>query len=376
MSAAVTGNRVPAAAPKPLRIAFVIEALTVGGAEKMLVAMANALAARGHHVHMICLSTAGELASDLDEAVVLDVLDKQRGLDRRLPGRLRRRIREIAPDVVNAHLWVANLWTRVALFGMRSPVVVVTEHSRDSWKPTLYRVVDRLLARRTARLVAVSADTAAFYRDEIGIAERRIVVINNGVDTERYAAGNGTALRQEWLGVAAETARLIGTVGRLVPAKNHPRLLEVMKMLATRHPAWRLVIVGDGPERSAIEAQVQRLGLADTVILAGQRSDIPDVLAALDVFVLSSDREGHPLTALEAQAAGTPVVLTEVGGARDALAFDRDSGATGGEVVPADTSALRPTRGCFTSFCRHDPSGDLRRCRACRCGRALPRRAP
>ncbi|MEM6988022.1 MAG: glycosyltransferase, partial [Pseudomonadota bacterium] len=209
------------------RVAFVIEALTVGGAEHMLVAMANRFAERGWSVHMICLTAAGELAERLDAAVQLSVLHKLPGFDWRLALRLRRLLRDVDPIAINSHLWTANLWSRVALpFTDRR--IVVTEHSRDAWKPPHYRVIDRILARWTHKLVAVSHDTQAFYVDDIGINQDLTCVINNGIDTARFARGDGTALRAEW---AEHGELLIGTVGRLVPAKNHIRLVEMTALL-------------------------------------------------------------------------------------------------------------------------------------------------
>jgi len=317
------------------RVAFVIEALSVGGAEQLLVAMANSLARRGWQVHMICLSKAGELAARLELDVTLHVLDKRGGVDLRLPIRLRRLVRTIAPRVVNSHLWVANVWTRASLVGTGVPIVV-TEHNRDSWKPTHYRLIDRVLASSTRTLVAVSEDTARFYRDEVGIRPELVHVINNGIDTRRYASGDGSALHATW---ASGGEFLIGSVGRLVPQKNHARLLDMMaRLIADGLADARLVIVGDGPERGALERRMETLGLGDVVTLAGQRDDVPDVLAAFDVLVLSSDREGHPLTALEAQAAGTPVVLTDAGGSADAVARDGDE--RGGFLVEQTSEAL------------------------------------
>ncbi len=315
-------------------IAFVVEELSVGGAEQMLVAMANEFIARQWRVHMVCLRAAGELAAGLDESVTLHVLDKQPGFDKALPRKLNRCIRAINPVAVNSHLWVANTWTRIALCFTTIPVVI-TEHSRDNWKPTHYRIIDWLLARRTATLVSVSADTADFYRPITRLPEAKMTVINNGVDTQRYAAGDGAALRQQWLGDGSSQAVLLGTVGRLVTAKNHLRLLDAVALLlndpSLSDYTIRLVIVGDGPERMKTEAHCESLGIQDVVVFAGARRDIPDVLAAFDVFVLSSDREGHPLTALEAQAAGTPVVLTRAGGSADAIAHGADT--AGGMLV-------------------------------------------
>lgn len=318
-----------------VRRAFVIEALTVGGAEQMLVAMANAFAQRGDTVHVICLTRAGELAERLDDAVTLHVLDKRPGADARLVPRLRQLVRRIDPVAVNAHLWVANLWTRVALAGSGRRIIV-TEHSRDSWKSGLYRRIDRSLVPMTALLIAVSEDTAAFYRDEVRIPAACIRVINNGIDVARYAAGDGRQLREAW---ARPDQLLIGTVGRLIPAKNQLRFIDAVQQLIADGIDVRAVIVGEGPERPSLQAAIEAARLDDVVRLTGARSDVPDVLAAFDVFVLSSDREGHPLTALEAQAAGTPVVLSDAGGSRDAIAQHVD-GRRGGLLVAPDAGAL------------------------------------
>lgn len=329
-------------------MAFVIEELTVGGAERMVVAMANQLAAMGWQVHIVCLREAGVLARDLDAGIPVHVLHKSPGLDLTLPYRLNRCLKQIKPIVVNSHLWVGNTWTRLALLPSRTPVVV-TEHSRDDWKPRYYRWIDRILALKTAAMITVSGDTAAFYRDVVGVNSALVTVVNNGVDTRRYAAGDGSELRHEWLNAGArgkdlpaDRRILIGTVGRLVLAKNHPRLIDAFDLLKQDSTLSdydiQLVMVGDGEDRNDIESYVRQKKLHDSVLFTGARMDIPDVLAAFDLFVLSSDREGHPLTALEAQAAGTPVVLTDAGGSSEAIA--RDGAQCGGILVERSTEAL------------------------------------
>ncbi|MFK8080944.1 MAG: glycosyltransferase [Granulosicoccus sp.] len=329
-------------------IAFCIEELGVGGAERMLVLMANEFVERGWQVHMLCLARAGELADALDEAVHVHVLHKRPGIDIGLPRRLLGCLDQIEPDIINSHLWVANAWTRLSLLLRRVPVVV-TEHSRDTWKSGLYRWIDKQLSKRTSRLVAVSQDTADFYQNCIGVAQQLVSIINNGVDTSRFAAGCGKSNRREWLGQHKQenndqrTPFFIGTVGRLVSAKNHGRLIEATQLLikdasvAGRFAVY-LYIVGDGPERLSLQQAIDERGLTDHIYLMGTRHDIPDLLAAFDVFVLSSDREGHPLTALEAQAAGTPVVLTDAGGCAEAIASRGDQ--TGGELVSQDAAEL------------------------------------
>lgn len=329
-------------------IAFTIEELTVGGAEKMLVAMANDIAAMGWQVHLVCLREAGELASELDSRIIVTVLNKKTGPDIGLLARLNKCLTDINPICVNSHLCVANTWTRAAL-AISSIPVVATEHSRDTWKPNYYRKIDWLLSFRTAALVAVSRDTADFYENTIGVNGKLIHVINNGVDTQVYANGSGRKLRDEWLGTdpehtdkPAEQRVLLGTVGRMITAKNHQRLIDslyhLVKDEALQHIQLKLVFVGDGPEREAVTAYVAERALENYIVFTGTRHDIPDVLEAFDVFVLSSDREGHPLTALEAQAAGTSVVLTNAGGSADAIAYEGDN--AGGELVERSDVAL------------------------------------
>ena len=318
----------------PKCIVFCIEALTIGGAEQMLVAMANQFVQRQWQVHMICLTKPGELAVNLDKSINLHILEKKPGIDFHLPKRLRALIGGINPVAVNSHLWTANLWTRIALLRSGIPVIV-TEHSRDTWKAFHYRFIDRRLAATTRKLVAVSQDTAQFYRHDIRVPVELVTVINNGVDTHAYAQGVGETLKQQW---APNKELLIGTVGRLVPAKNQMRLLDVAAELCKTMDEFKVVIVGEGELFDTINARVSELNLQAHVILAGARQDIPNVLAALDIFVLTSDREGHPLTALEAQAAGTPVVLTKAGGSADAIADDGDQ--QGGLLVEKDHLAV------------------------------------
>lgn len=327
-------NSVASEAKAVRRITFVIEALTVGGAERMVVDLANELSSRGNHVHVICLTTMGELAESLSSDVGLVTLNKKPGADLSIIKRLRKTILDQQADVVNSHLWTANLWTRLAM--ARTPVpVIVTEHNRDVWKKAHNRAIDRILSRFTAKLIAVSRDTANFYRQDVGVPDSLVQVINNGVDTERYSKGDGTAIRQQ---LAPNGEFLVGTVGRLAVQKNHVRLVETAAMLKSLELTLHVVIAGDGPERKNTEDAISDNNVTGCVTLLGERSDIPDLLSALDVFVLSSDREGHPLSALEAQAAGTPVVLTDAGGSADAISGSGEN--CGGLLVEKSPEAL------------------------------------
>lgn len=324
--------------PAEQPLVFVIEALTVGGAEQMLIAMANRFSDRGYPVHVICLTQWGELVDSLSPNIERHLLDKKPGMDPTLPGKIRKLIKSIKPAAVNSHLFTANLWTRLGLIGSGTRLVV-TEHSRDAWKGTLYRTIDRVFIHACHRLIAVSQDTAKFYTDDVKVKASKVGVINNGIETSVYANGDGQALRQQWLDEYVpvsdqENCVFVGMVGRLVDAKNHGRLIEAAAKWKDSAPHIRTLIVGDGPLAGDIDQGIQDHELSERVFRLGSRRDVPDILSALDIFVLSSDREGHPLTALEAQAARTPVVLTRAGGCEDALAKEGDN--TGGILVNKD----------------------------------------
>ncbi len=320
--------------PEPKTVLLAIGHLRVGGAERVVMELANRLDRSRWRPHVAALGEAGPLAAALAD-VPLHVFHKRPGLDPGLRRRIRTLLREIRPALVNSHLWTANTWLRLAV-PAEGPPVVVTEHNRDTWKRWQHRWLDRRLSGRARRVVAVSEDTASFYTEEVGLPERLLTVIPNGVETASLRKGEGWRVRTEF-GIAGETP-LLGYVGRLEPQKNLPRLLEAFARVREVLSDARLLLVGVGTEGNRLRRLVLERGLGESVHLAGARSDIPDVMAALDLFLLSSDREGHPLTALEAQAAGTPVVLPDVGGCRDALA--RNGSRSGGRLVAPEAEAL------------------------------------
>ncbi len=326
-----------------MNILFVIEALTVGGAEQVLITLANELS-HEHQVSVLCLSQKGELAKNLSTNIQLIVLDKKIGLDLSLPKKINRVVSEIKPDVINSHLWVANLWTRLSLFFRTKPRIIITEHSRDDWKPWHYRQIDRCLSIRHKTLVAVSEDIANYYRD-LKLFHSPIHVIHNGIQTALYQQGDADKIRHE-LQLSPQSI-LIGSVGRLAPEKNQARLIKAFSKLKVRLPESKLILVGDGSEKKHLMALSKELNVDDDTLFLGQRVDTADLLAAFDVFVLSSNREGFPMTALEAQTAGTPVVLTDVGGNREAILKHEDGSLAAGLICVPSSDALAESLLCI-----------------------------
>lgn len=217
--------------------------------------------------------------------------------------------------------------------------VVYTEHAKHSLQqqPMLRRMV-RLCAPFLHAVTCVSENLKSFMVECVGISARRIQVIPNGVDLERFTHVDQGA---ETLGVLPESWRgpdvtVFGNVARFSEAKDHPGLLRAFDAVRRRYPGVRLLLVGDGETRPGIESLIGELGLGEVVRLTGMRRDVPALLGLMDVFVLSSMREGMPISVLEAMAAGLPVLTTDVGGIGEVV---RD-GVTARVVAPLDVSAL------------------------------------
>lgn len=166
------------------------------------------------------------------------------------------------------------------------------------------------------RAIAVSQGVADSYADRLHTA--RMTVIKNGIVPPN--TGNRQTVRAE-LGMS-DNAPMLLTVARLTAQKDHASLLAAVPKVLQQHPDARFVFVGDGPEQSSIERRVLELGLAPAVTLLGHRSDLPDLLAAADLFVLPSVFEGLSLALLEAMAVGLPVVATAIQGTVEALGAD------------------------------------------------------
>ena len=225
--------------------------------------------------------------------------------------RLYRLLRRESIDILHAHMPRASVPGTILGRLARVPVIVSHEHTWDFQGQPLRRFLDRnVLARGGDLMLAVSEWDRRNMIEKEHIPPEAVRVIPNGIAPP---VRQGTDLRAE-LGVAPGTA-LIGAVGRLYPQKSYKDLIAAMALLKRESARpIRCVIVGHGPEREALQALIDELGLGEEMRLIGRRQDIPDVIAALDVAVLSSSFEGLPLAMIEYMAGAAPIVATSVGG--------------------------------------------------------------
>lgn len=302
-----------------MRILHLASADLWGGAEAQLDSLAGACSRLGLDVSAVLLNKGSQLGERLRRRGI-DVLelDESRtsvvGLMRSLFGQVRR----VCPDVIHTHRFKENILGGLVarmhrtgsirtLHGAQEP-----ELMRASLRRRALDFADAFAARRLqSHVVAVSQDLAGKVAAQYSGA--RITVIANGVDA--------AALRQDALPAAAPTPRTrFGFLGRLVPVKRVDLLIDAMAELRRISPSsFELVIVGEGPERPALEARVARLGLDECVSFVGFQANSPAWIASMDVVVLTSDHEGLPMVVLESLALGVPVVARAVGGIPEVL---------------------------------------------------------
>jgi len=313
-----------AAGSRPIRVLHVLHSLDTGGAERIVCDLAQHRA-DVLRTGVICLDHRGRLA-DHAERLGIDIIctDRRAGVDLRQVARVAGAIRRFGPDVIHAHQYTPYFYAALAAGVTGFGRIVFTEHGRH-WPDVVSpprKWVNQALRLRRDRITAVCEFAAEALRTRERIAGRDVRIIPNGVRCEQFDRPR----RREWLAGligARPDATVCLQVARFSPVKDHATALRAFARIRQAHPSAHLVLVGDGPQRGPIEQLRRDLSLQGRTHLLGNRDDVPDLLAAADVFVLSSLSEAASLSILEAMSAGLPVVATDVGGNREIVRHGR-----------------------------------------------------
>ena len=323
---------------RPVRMMYVVPDLGTGGAERHVTTLLPRLDPGRFTCSVVCIGAEGSLFGDLVGAGIPAVaLRRTKRQALAAVADLVREMRRRRPDVVLVRGYNAEMLGRIAAVIARVPHRVVWVHNCGDLddRTRVRRLADRLLDRRTDAYFGVARAQTRYLVEDLGYPARKIRIIHNGVDPTGYRPADEQRARA-LLGIDPRRP-VVGIVAALRPEKDHVLLLQAARRLVGEFPDLTVLVVGDGPMRGRIEHAAAELGLADHILLAGARSDVPDILPALTVFTLCSYTiECFPMALLEAMASGRPAVCTNVGGVREMLA----DGITGYLVPPREPAAL------------------------------------
>ncbi len=320
-----------------IKVVQIIPLLSPGGAERVAVHLATGLDRRRYETTVISLS--GRVGCDLDhmlEGAEIEAryLGKHPGFDYRVYTRLDSVLTEVEPDVIHTHLHVLRYSLPSMLLMKRVAMVHTVHNLAEREVEPRARLIQRYALTHGVKPIAVAEEVAASLKSLYGI--QRCRGISNCIPTALYA--NPQTSRKDWRAKEGfnDTDVLFVCVARFGPQKNHALLLKSFAHGPASDPRAHLVLVGEGELRANLEEQAKKLNIAGKVHFLGLHSDIPDVLGAMDAFVLSSDYEGNPLSILEAMASGLPIVSTAVGGVPKLF----EDGNEGFLVPPGDCQGL------------------------------------
>lgn len=320
---------------RPLRIGFLITSMPVGGAETLLVNMLRRMDPRRLEPQVVCLKERGVLGEDLAASLPVHSHLIRHRWDVGVLWRLRRLfLQERLDGIVTVGAGDKMFWGRLAARACRLPVVISALHS-TGW-PDGVGTANRWLTPWTDAFVAVADAHGKFLHEFEGFPASKVRVIPNGVDTDRFVFSPEARrqLRLEW--GWDENVPVVGVVAALRPEKNLRLFLQAASVVLSQTPEAGFVVVGAGPEESVLRDTAAQLGIAERVRFLGLRKDTPDILAAIDVFALSSDNEASPVSILEALSVQRPVVATRVGSVPETV----QEGVTGRLVPPGEVTPM------------------------------------
>jgi len=306
-----------------IKICYIIGQLNRAGAEQQLYYLVTGLNKEKFYPIVVSLSQGGfwsEEIKKLNIQVIEIPRSKHKEVSRLI--RLVKVLKKIRPQMIHTFLFSANTYGRVAGILVSVPFMIASERNlpevgKDKNVFKLY--IDRFLALFTDGIICNSRKAADTLIKKYSFSEKKVFTVHNGINGANFLKND---FQREKI-----APYVIGTVGRLYPQKNHKLFLDMAKLLLNSSGGgdMKFLIVGDGPLRNELEDYARHLEIDSSVIFAGERTDIPELLQGMDIFVTTSSYEGLSNTIMEAMSAGLPVVATDVGGNSE-LIIDGETG--------------------------------------------------
>jgi len=323
-----------------INILHIYQNSNVGGIQQQILSIVRVYDKEKFNPIVCCFGPRMELGKEIEKAGIDFVALNRKRYNKFSVGiivDLYRVMKERNIHVLRTHKYRANLYGRIAGKLAGVPVIVASEHNiyrNEKEKRFLRRITNKILSIVTDKMVTVSDAIRKDILRYDRFPPSKIMVLHNGVDTERFKPGtNYRDIRRQF--AISKDDVVIGFVGRLVINKGLNYLIEAVALLKKSFNV-KLLIVGDGSLMEELKKMAKNKGLEESVIFTGMRRDITDILSSIDIFVLSSIKEGFPNSLLEAMAMGKPIVATAIGGIPEII----QHGANGLLVQSADIEGL------------------------------------
>lgn len=298
-----------------MKILLITTSLGMGGAEHVVTNLADKLVSYGHEVK-ICYLTGPVLVKPESKSVEITSLNIRNYKD--IPKayfKIMTISRIFKPDVIHSHMYHANILARLLRISTPVPKLICTSHSNfegGKLRMLVYKITDILatISTNVSQSAVNSMVSKGAYNSD------RVISIPNGIDTEKFKLNQNSRIRvRKDLGIKDE--KMILAVGRMSPAKDYPNLFQSIALLKQYRNDFIVYIVGEGPLKQSLIALAEKLDITDMIVMLGIRYDIPDLMSACDIFVLSSAWEGFGLVVAEAMACERPVIATDCGGVKE-----------------------------------------------------------
>lgn len=308
---------------KKIKLCFMTGTLDPGGTEKQILLLCRYINREKFNLCIISFR-GGRMEKEFEkENVPVRVIGKHYRFDLLALFKLILVFLKIKPDILHTFIFTSNTWGRIAGIVVRVPVIISSERSTDPWKKNHHFFIDKFLGFFTDKIVCNSVSVKSHYEKKLGQISRKLIVIKNGIDLERFSFDNSKPVQKK--------EKIVLTVSRLSPEKGIQFLIESAKIVLKKTKDVKFLIAGEGPLRNELESLIKKYKIQDWVIFSGYIKDIENLISESDVVILPSLWEGLPNILLEAMAMKKPVIATDVGGVREIV----KNGENGFIVKPA-----------------------------------------
>jgi glycosyltransferase involved in cell wall biosynthesis len=320
-----------------INILHILQNSNIGGVQQQLLTILKAYDTDLMNPAVCCFKTKGEIGVQMEKSgfeVVDFHIERHYRFSPRIIRQLCTLMKERNIHIVRTHKYSASLYGRIAAQLARVPVVITSVHGNYRKDLRFERkIANKMLSRVTDRIVAVSESIRADIIKYDNIDPEKVLVIRNGVDTVLFSPPLNAGDIREELGLKANET-VIGFVGRLVPAKGLQHLIGAFEIVRKDIGKVKLLIIGGGQLLEPLKVMARDKGLSNDIMFLGERTDIPQLLGVIDIFVMPSIAEGLPNALLEAMAAARPVIVTCAGGMGEII-----QDGVNGLVVPVGDEA-------------------------------------